>query len=373
MPFPFTVLIEAPEELTAVPYEQRQADHDSVMAAYFRTFDKKGLEDETAERAEKFLNCFFESIHIRYPGGDPQDHILIWDLVHPLLGNEIIDLYAQSLSKFQYKRGTQIKYLGEVRRVCDYAIQKAYIPGRMPIAIAERYGTPSQPVTRYDHPVHAVDDPNVAPALIEDSLRYFLDFVRVDYLKKSRNQELARRNYVLIVVAVTSGVRANELCHLDVADIRFDERRIWVRFGKGCKGSGKRQRLTILTDFAARTLHVYLKHTRPVLAKPDIATQALFLTQHGKRVTYGAMREALDRIVELAKETQIEVPSSFGWHDQRRSFTTGNAEKHPEKLIAISRLLGHTGLGTIHRYIRPSKKTLSDAAKKVAAELSPTT
>jgi integrase len=372
LPYPFTVLIEVPQELADVPYEQRKADHDSVLAAYFRTFDKRGLEEKTAERAQKFLNSFFESILIRYPADDPQGHILIWDLLHPL-GNEIIDLYAQSLSKCEYKRGTQIKHLSEVRRLCDYAIQKAYIPGRIPIAIAERYGTPCQPVTRYDHPVHAVDDPNVAPALIEDSLRYFLDFVRVDYLKKSRNHDLARRNYVLIVVAVTSGVRATELCHLDESDVRFNERRIWVRFGKGYKGSGKRQRLTILTDFAARTLHVYLKHTRPVLARAEVATEALFLTRHGKRMTYAAMREALDRIVDLAKETKIEVPSSFGWHDQRRSFTTGNAEKHPEKLIAISRLLGHTGLGTIHHYIRPSKRTLSDAAKKVAAELSPTT
>lgn len=373
MPYSFTVLIEVPQELAAVPYEQRKADHDSVVAAYVRTFEKRGFEENTTNRTQNFLNSFFQSIHIRYPDGDPQGHILIWDLLHPLLGNEIIDLYAQSLSKFQYKRGTQIKYLGEVRRLCDYTIQKAYIPGRTPIAIVERYGTPGQPVTRYDHPVHAIDDPNVEPALIDESLRYFLDFVRVDYVMKSRNQHLARRNYVMIVVAVTSGVRATELCHLDVADIRFDERRIWVRFGKGCKGSGKRQRLTILTDFAAQTLRVYLKHTRPVLAKANVATEALFLTQHGKRMTYGAMREALDRIVGLAKETQIEVPNSFGWHDQRRSFTTGNAEKHPEKLIVISRLLGHTGLGTIHRYNRPSKKTLSDAAKKVTAELSPTT
>src|SRR5260370_466895 len=372
MPYQFTVLIEVPLELAAVPYEQRKADHACVLAAYLRTFEKRRFEQETADRTRGFLNNFFESILIRYPAGDPQGHILIWDLLHPL-GNEIIDLYAESLSKYEYKRGTQIKYLSEVRHLCDYVIQKAYIPGRMPIAIAERYGTPGHPVTRYDHPVHAVNDPNVAPALIEESLRYFLDFVRVDYVKKSRNHELARRNYVLIVVAVTSGVRATELCHLDVGDIRFDERRIWVRFGKGCKGSGKRQRLTILTDFAARTLRVYLKQTRPVLARADVTTEALFLTQYGKRMTYGAMREALDRIVGLAKETQIEVPKSFGWHDQRRSFATGNAEKHPEKLIAISPLLAHTGLATIHRYIRPSKRALRDAAKKVADQLSPTT
>jgi integrase/recombinase XerD len=129
----------------------------------------------------------------------------------------------------------------------------------------------------------------------------------------------------------------------------------------------------VLTGLAAQTLRVYLKHTRPKLARADVATEALFLTQRGTRMTYGAMREALDGIVALAKETKIEVPSSFGWHDQRRSFTTGTAEKHPEKLILISRLLGHTGLATIHRYIRPSKRTLSDAARRVAAELSPTT
>src|SRR5258708_13134745 len=106
---------------------------------------------------------------------------------------------------------------------------------------------------------------------------------------------------------------------MEISDIRFDEGRIWVRFGKGCKGSGKRQRLTVLTEFAAQTLRVYLKHTRPVLARADIATEALFLTQRGKRMTYGAMREALDRIVDLAKETQIEVPNSFGCHTQPRS------------------------------------------------------
>lgn len=371
MAYPFTVLMEVPQELAAVPYEQRKIDHDLVLAAYIRTFDKRGFEEDTSDRTQKFLDGFFQSIHIRPRAGDSQLHILIWDLLHPY-GGEIIDLYASSLSKYAYKRGTQIQYLGEIRRLCDFTLKKAYIPGRTPIAISERYGTPSQPVTRYDHPLHAIDDPNVEPALIDESLRYFLDFVRVDYVMKSRNQDLARRNYVMIVVAVTSGVRAKELCHLDIEDIRFEERRIWVRFGKGCRGSGKRQRLTILNDFAAQTIRVYLKHTRPTFAKAA-ATQALFLTQQGNRVTYGAMRGALDKIVRLARQANIEIPSSFRWHDPRRSFTTGLADKYPEELIRISGLLGHTGLGTIHRYIRPSKRALRDAAKKVAHELSPTT
>ena len=369
MSAPFTVLIDVPKKLTDVPYEQRKADHAAVLAGYLRTFDKRAFEEETVNRTATFLNKFFESILIRYPAGDGQSHILIWDLMHPY-GSQIIDLYAESLSKYEYKRTTRIKYLGEIRRLIHYAIAKAYIPGRTPVAIAEKYGTPSQPITRYDHPVHGVDDPDVEPALIGESLRYFLDFVRVDYVHDSRNRDLARRDYVLIVVAVTSGVRANELCHLDIDDIRFEERRICVRFGKGCKGSGKRQRLTVLTSFAAETLHVYLKHTRPTLARPDIGTQALFLTQQGNRITYCAMKGRLNKIVRLARQSNITMPNSFGWHDPRRSFATGNTHQHPENLIPISRLLGHSGLGTIHRYIRPTKSALRDATKKVADQLS---
>jgi integrase len=372
MPYQFTVLIEVPQVLAAVPYEQRKADHDLVVAAYLRTFEKRGLEEETSRRTRKFLDSFFKSILIRYPAGDPHWHILIWDLLHPY-GSEIIDLYAASLNKYAFKRGSQIKYLSEIRRLCEITIQKAYIPSRTPVAIKERYVTPSQPVTRYDHPVHAIDDPNVDPAVIGDSLRHLLDFVRVEYVKNSRNKDLARRDYVAIVVAVTSGVRANELCHLDIDDIRFEARRIWVRFGKGHNGSGKRQRLTILTDFAAETLRIYLKHSRPKLARADVATDALFLTQQGNRVTYGAMKARLNKIVRLAKESDIKMPNSFGWHDPRRSFTTGNTAEHPEKLIHISGLLGHTGLGTMHRYVRPSKRTLRDATKKVAGQLVPPT
>jgi integrase len=368
MPSPFTVLIEAPPELAAVPYQQRKTDHDLVLAAYLRTFEKRGFEEETRRRTREFLDGFFKSILIRYPAGDPQSHIFVWDLLHRY-GEEIIDLYATTL-KYRSKRGTQIKYLSEIRRLCEYTIQKAYIPGRTPIAIRERYGTPAQPVTRYDHPVHSVDDPNVEPAVIDDSLRHLLDFVRVNYVKNSQNQDLACRDYVLMVVAVTSGVRANELCHLDVGDIRFDERQIWVRFGKGFKGSGKRQRLTILTDFAAETLRIYLKQTRPRLTKADIATEALFLTKQGTRVTYCGIKARLNKIVTLVRKTNITMPDSFGWHDPRRSFATGTTTRHPDKLIHISGLLGHTGLGTIHRYIRPSKRALRDATKKVANELS---
>ena len=127
----------------------------------------------------------------------------------------------------------------------------------------------------------------------------------------------------------------------------------------------------MLTDFAAQTLRVYLKHTRPKFAKADVIQQALFLTQQGNRITYGGIKARLDKIVSLSKQSDVKMPDSFGWHDPRRSFATGNTDQHPERLIHISGLLGHTGLGTLHRYVRPSRRALRDAAKKVADQLSP--
>src|SRR5258708_8327767 len=83
MPYPFTVLIEVPQEIAAVAYEQRKADHDSVMAAYFRTFDKRALDAKTADRTQKILKYFFEPTPIRSPPRDPSGHILIMHLPTP--------------------------------------------------------------------------------------------------------------------------------------------------------------------------------------------------------------------------------------------------------------------------------------------------
>ena len=48
----------------------------------------------------------------------------------------------------------------------------------------------------------------------------FLDFVRVEYIKNSK-QGCRARETMSHRSAVTSGVRAKELCHLDIDDIRF--------------------------------------------------------------------------------------------------------------------------------------------------------
>ncbi len=363
----FTVLGDTHSEIEEVPYEERLRDHEAVLRAYFRTFEKRAYVEESLKRTEAFLRSVFERILVQDAArASGERHLLIWDLLHPITGPEIVDLLATSLNKYDYAPSTRRGYLGEVRRLCDFVLAKSYIPGRVPESIAEKYGPPLQPFSQYDYPAHAIDDPRVDPALTGLELRQFLEYVRVQYIGDKQKKAAAQRNYAMIVLAVTGGMRANELVNLDIDDLRYDEKCIWIRFGKGYKGSGKRHRLVPFTKFAQATLPIYETQTRPLLSKSNTTAQALFLSESGKRITYDAMRLALLEIVESARKAGIDLPTPFGWHDLRRSFATEYLDHRPEDIVRLSKYMGHSGLGTLHRYIRPSRRASQRATESVA-------
>lgn len=368
----FTILGDIHCDLTTVPYQERLSDHEAVLQAYFRTFEKRAYVQESLKRTEGFLRSVFEGVLVQdaeHPKG--QRHLLIWDLVCPKEGSAASDLLATSLNKYGYAQSTRLRYLGEIRRLCDFVIIKPYIPGRVSVSIVEKYGRLAQPFSQYDSPTHSVDDDNVDPAITGQDLIRFLNFIRLEYISQNQKKHTAQRNYTMIVLAVTGGMRANELINLDLDDLRYGEDRVWIRFGKGYKGSGKRQRLTLFTPLAQATLRVYEAHTRPSFGKAQATNRALFLSETGERITYDAMRLAFDAIVEAARKAGIELPNPFGLHDLRRSFATEYLEKWPEQIIILTKYMGHTGLGTLHRYIRPSRKAFQKATDKVLARFLP--
>jgi hypothetical protein len=198
----FTVLGDIHCEVAEVPYEDRLRDHEAVLRAYFRTFEKRAYVEESLKRTEGFLMSVFERIFVQdaaHPTG--QRPLLIWNLYHPIGGPEIADLLATSLNKYDYAPSTRRGYLGEVRRLCDFVLEKLYIPGRVPESITEKYGPPLQPFSQYDYPVHAIDDPRVDPALTGLELRQFLEYVRVQYIGEKQKKAAAQRNYAMIVLA----------------------------------------------------------------------------------------------------------------------------------------------------------------------------
>ena len=83
------------------------------------------------------------------------------------------------------------------------------------------------------------------------------------------------RNYTAARLMADVGLRVNEARNLDLADIKWDLGRfgkLHVRYGKGARGSGPRERMVPLINDAGRTLRWFIEdvwgqfdddHTRP--------------------------------------------------------------------------------------------------------------
>jgi integrase len=85
----------------------------------------------------------------------------------------------------------------------------------------------------------------------------------------------AARNYAAAKLMAEVGLRVNEVCQLDLDDVKWDLGRfgkIHVRMGKGARGSGPRERMVPLLNNARATLEWFVQdvwahfdddHTRP--------------------------------------------------------------------------------------------------------------
>ena len=106
---------------------------------------------------------------------------------------------------------------------------------------------------------------------------------QVDHLFAGWREELATcrkfaptaRNYTACRLMSEVGLRVNEVCKLDLADVKWDLGRfgkLHIRHGKGARGSGPRERMVPLINNAGQTLRWFVEdgwghfgddHTRP--------------------------------------------------------------------------------------------------------------
>ena len=97
------------------------------------------------------------------------------------------------------------------------------------------------------------------------------------WLKRTRNKLFsAKRDYAIINLFYSSGIRLNELAQLNLSDLDFKRGIIRVL------GKGNKEREASLTNEAIRILQSYLKARRFWRGNNN---EALFLSRTGKRIT----------------------------------------------------------------------------------------
>lgn len=175
------------------------------------------------------------------------------------------------------------------------------------------------------------------------------DIADIAKMAKSANGgRWTERDRAILLALVDTGLRASELCALDVGDVDAVTGAVTVRQGKGGKA-----RVVFLGATARRALRAWLK----VRSGPG---PALFTSEGSPRLAYKGLWQVIRRAAERAGVKRPPL------HAFRRAFAI-NALRNGCDLLTLARLLGHSDLSLLKRYA----KQTTDDLRQVHAAVSP--
>lgn len=158
------------------------------------------------------------------------------------------------------------------------------------------------------------------------------------------------RNKAMIELMYGSGLRVSELISLDVHSIDFTNCIIRIT------GKGSKDRIVPVGEYSMYYLNKYLK-VRSCMLK-DENTDALFLNNHGKRMTRQGFFKNLKSILRQKGLNEDVSP-----HTLRHSFATHLLERGAD-LRSIQELLGHSDIATTRIYTHISDNMVKEAYEK---------
>ncbi len=157
------------------------------------------------------------------------------------------------------------------------------------------------------------------------------------------------RNKAMLELLYSTGLRASELIGLDINSLNFDNNIISV-FGKG-----KKERVVPLSDISIKYLKIYIEEYRNSLfVRGKKLTAALFLNNHGERITRQGLNLLLNKIA-----SNVNINKDISPHVLRHSFATHLIENGAD-IRSVQELLGHENVITTEIYTHLANKYISE-------------
>jgi len=179
------------------------------------------------------------------------------------------------------------------------------------------------------------------------------------YQSIDKYKPLGHRNYVILDLLFSCGLRASELCAMKLKDIALDQEQILIH-GKGSKDRYVPIHQKLITD-----LRHYLTYIRPILlAKgPDSKVDEVFINHLGTKLTVRGLQHILKSIIEKSGETYRIHP-----HMLRHAFATVLLD-HGADLRVVQELLGHEHLKSTQIYTHVSTESMKEKYRKASPRM----
>jgi integrase/recombinase XerC len=347
-----------------VHLDEEAAVFEGMLAGWARQQKSRLLADATVAPRLSLLRRFTESAD-SYPWawgpGDVEDFTIGLMLGEQRLAPSTIRGYHLTLRMF-----------------CDYLCDARY---EWATECRDRFDqVPSQVCHEWNTVAHLNEyegNPARRP-FTYDELQALFDYLddRVERVVRSgrKGALMALRDAQMIKTAYAFGLRRNELCRLELADLRPNPHvaewgtygSIHVRYGKAIRGGVPRRRTVLAVpefDWAIDGLRQWVEEARPILQPGDHA--ALWVTERRSRVS---LKHLDKRFGWLREEAGLDPALTL--HCLRHSYVTHLIEfGYPERFV--SEQVGHAYASTTAIYASVSNdfkhKTLRAALARVYA------
>lgn len=288
-----------------------------------------------------------------------EDYIEIWieaflkERLSQNLAKGTVGFYKQKLKPFVSHLETQeIRYISQLtpNTIRDYLLlleEKGHNSGgihgyfRAIKAFLRWYWDEVEPDTK--NPITKVKAPRLVIEPIEGIKREEFDSL-LEACEK--NTYFGERDRTILLTLLDTGVRASELCNINLEDVNLVDSSILIRQGKGRKPR---------YVFFGKTTRKQIRRWISIRGRED---SPLFINRYRERIVYGTLGEIMRR---LSIKASVEEPSL---HDFRRAFCLECLRKGMSE-ITIARLMGHSTTQLIGRYAKQTKIDLGNGYKSV--------
>jgi len=164
------------------------------------------------------------------------------------------------------------------------------------------------------------------------------------------------RNRAIIAILLDTGLRASELCGLTLRDVHFSVTDSYVQV----MGKGRKERQVGLGERSRGELHRYLYRHRN--APQD--QQRVFLNQKGGPLLASGLHQLIARIRDYAGPEHfpgIRVSPHAFRHTFALAYLSGGGDCY-----VLSRILGHSQIGTTETYLRAFQSKMARRGQSVA-------
>jgi len=176
--------------------------------------------------------------------------------------------------------------------------------------------------------------------------RTLIEPLTIDQVRELLSILRRHRDICIAHLMLLCGLRTQEVLHLRLGDIHFDDRRIRVL------GKGNKERAVPLATLLVDLLRRYLALERP----KGCGTDHLFVVLQGKRRGHPMTRAALRKVFRTRRRQQTLTNANP--HRLRHTFATDMA-RSGVRLPILQKMMGHAHAETTLRYVNVS---LADVA-----------